>query len=83
MNPWIALLMYWLAVVTDASWAKYTDAIHSKNPWIAALFAVIIVAVGSAYVHAYLLSRWYAIPIALGAGTGTFIVVWSKRRKDD
>ncbi len=83
MNLWIALVLFVVALVGDVTWAKWTVHVNKQQPFKAAFWAMMIVLAGAVSVDAYIHSRWYVLPLALGAGVGTWMTVWWAKRKID
>lgn len=80
MNPWIAIFLFIMAAVSDITWTRWTQMVTAGRAVAASLWAMSIVVSSFLYVDAYLHSRWYVIPLALGAGVGTWLTVWWAKR---
>ncbi len=75
MNPIHAVIVYAAAAVLDWIWAFYTREVTRARPPQAAAWATAIILCGVVSVDALINSRWFVIPQALGAATGTYIAV--------
>lgn len=71
---WIGLFA--LYAVTDGLYAYWVYAVHEGAAARAGIIAgalMLFVGVGTI---SYVQNPWYLVPVALGAGTGTSLVVW-------
>jgi hypothetical protein len=78
VNPAHAFVVFLAAILLDVVWAQYTIAIARLHKFQAAGWAVGIVVCGLVNVDAYIASRWYVVPAALGGGIGTFVAIHLK-----
>lgn len=79
MNPYHAILVFGTACVADVFWARWSIESAKKHAGRAAFWGAWIVLIGVVNIDAYIDSRWYVIPAALGAALGTYVAV---RRPD-
>lgn len=76
MNPWLlAPLVFVTAAVLDVFWARYTLRVAEKNARASAGWAALIYLPNALSIPAIVASRFYVIPLALGAAVGTYLTV--------
>lgn len=75
------MLAFFILLVTDVAWARYTVATHnSDNPHQASRWAVALFLLGGLAVVGYTTNPVLLLPSALGAYAGTYIGVWMKKK---
>lgn len=73
--------MFVSALVADVIWARWSIETSHHRPLPAAIAAVGIIIVGVINIDAYITSRWYAVPAAVGAGLGTYFTVLKEKKR--
>lgn len=69
----LGVAVFFVSVVTDIVWARYTGYVSAGHRVKAALMAAAIIVVACFGWFAYHTTLWFVIPMALGASVGTFI----------
>lgn len=73
MMMWV--LVFFVTLLVDWAWTKYTLETANKNALDAAFWSMVIIGLGGLNVIAYTHDKWLLIPAALGAFTGTYLAV--------
>lgn len=63
------------AFVLDFVWALYIRRTNAGHAWSASWYAVLILLLGAFNTMSFMDNRWLLIPIALGGGIGTYVIV--------
>ena len=67
--------------ILEGIWVGYTHAVGDLKPFRAAVFAVLIYAVGTNVVVDVVSDHWLLVPACFGSFVGTFGFVWLQKRK--
>lgn len=70
-----SILVFFAALVVDVLWALYIRRTAQGAAGPASVYAALIFLAGAYNTLSYLENPWLLIPIALGAGVGTYGVV--------
>jgi len=74
-----SLLLFVAYFVYDLLYAKWTEYVVTKRPYLAAHASVGIYLIGSWGIILYVANPWLLIPIILGAWLGTYVAVKRSR----
>ena len=74
-NWLLAIGLFLAATLLDAIFALYTVAIIKTQPFRAASLSFLTYTLEAIGVVSYVNNKWYLIPLAIGAFTGSYIVV--------
>lgn len=81
MNFWHAVIVALSAGVADIIWAQWSIHTSRLSPARSAIAAIGILLIGIVSIDAYIASRLYVVPAAVGGGIGTYWTVKRERRK--
>ncbi len=76
-----SILVFCAAIVVDVLWALYIRRTAHGQAGPASVYATLIFLAGAYNTLNYLQNPWLLIPIALGSGVGTYVVVRYEHRK--
>lgn len=83
MNLLHAIIVAISAGVADVIWAQWSINTSRLNPFKSALTAIGILLIGIVSIDAYIASRLYVIPAAIGGGLATYVSVLREKRKHE
>lgn len=82
-NPLIAIGLFFAATLLDAIFALYTVAVINTRPMRAASLSFMTYTLEAVGVVNYVNNRWYLVPLAIGAFSGSYIVLkWEEIKKN-
>ena len=76
LSEWyVYTAMFFVMILLDVVWARYTKTVADGKSWQAACYAVGIMLGGAVTVIGYMSDPWMLIPLVLGSFLGTFFTV--------
>lgn len=76
MPMWsLVFLSFWAAFFLDVLWALYIRRTAQAKPIEASIYAAVLYALGAFNTLNIVSNPWLLIPVTLGAGIGTYVVV--------
>lgn len=77
----LTLSVFFAALAADIVWVRWMLRVTQLRPESAALWAALIILVGSVGINAIAITIWYALPAAVGSAIGTWgTTKWEKER---